>query len=61
MSAGWSKGADIARHEYKGLSKMAYALEDWAEKERQTALEIDRRSMLRGRHSFFHELSETSD
>ena len=59
MSAGWSRGTDIARHEYKGLSKMAYALEDWAEKNRQTALEINRRSRLRGRrHSFFHETSD---
>lgn len=46
MSAAWSRsGTDIARHEYKGLSKMAYALDDWVEKDRQEALEINRRSM----------------
>jgi WD repeat-containing protein 23 len=45
MSAGWSRGTDIARHEYKGLSKMSYGLEDWVEKDRQEALEISRRAM----------------
>ena len=45
MSAGWSRGTDIARHEYKGLSKMTYALDDWVEKDRQEALERNRRSM----------------
>ncbi|KAF8203916.1 WD40-repeat-containing domain protein [Pholiota molesta] len=38
MSAGWESargGTVIARHEYKGLSKMPGALEDWAEKQRQ--------------------------
>ena len=37
MSAGWenrSGGTVIARHEYKGLSKMAGALEDWVEKQK---------------------------
>ena len=36
MSAGWenrSGGTIIARHEYKGLSKMNGALEDWVERE----------------------------
>jgi WD repeat-containing protein 23 len=54
MSAAWSRGTDIARHEYKGLSKMTYALEDWVEKDRQEGLEINKRSMrlamLRGGH-----------
>jgi WD repeat-containing protein 23 len=38
MSAGWESargGTVIARHEYKGLSKMPGALEDWVEKQRQ--------------------------
>lgn len=38
MSAGWESargGTVIARHEYKGLSKMPGALEDWIEKQRQ--------------------------
>ena len=37
MSAGWenmSGGTVIARHEYKGLSKMAGALEDWVERQK---------------------------
>lgn len=36
MSAGWenrSGGTVIARHEYKGLSKMNGALEDWVERQ----------------------------
>ena len=36
MSAGWDNkngGTIIARHEYKGLSKMNGALEDWVERE----------------------------
>ena len=45
MSAGWSRGTDIARHEYKGLSKMTYALDDWVEKDRQEAPEMTRRAM----------------
>ncbi|KDR85616.1 hypothetical protein GALMADRAFT_234583 [Galerina marginata CBS 339.88] len=38
MSAGWENargGTVIARHEYKGLSKLPGALEDWVEKQRQ--------------------------
>lgn len=38
MSAGWESnrgGTVIARHEYKGLSKRPYALEDWVAKETQ--------------------------
>jgi len=50
MSAGWSRGTDIARHEYKGLSKMTYSLEDWVERDQQEASE--RRSMLRGGRQF---------
>lgn len=38
MSVGWESsqvgGSVVARHEWKGLSKMAYSLEDYAEKER---------------------------
>lgn len=37
MSAGWRNGSGgtvIARHEYKGLSKMAGALEDWVERQK---------------------------
>lgn len=37
MSAGWNEGTVIARHEYKGLSKMNGALEDWIEKDRAEA------------------------
>jgi len=35
MSAGWESGRGgsvVARHEWKGLSKMPRALEDWVEK-----------------------------
>lgn len=38
MSVGWESsrvgGSVVARHEWKGLSKMAYSLEDYTEKER---------------------------
>lgn len=39
MSAGWDGGRSVsksivARHEWKGLSKMSYSLEDWGEKQR---------------------------
>lgn len=40
MSAGWenrSGGTVIARHEYKGLSKMTGALEDWVERQKSEA------------------------
>jgi WD repeat-containing protein 23 len=36
MSAGWENGRGgsvVARHEWKGLSKMSRALEDWVEKD----------------------------
>lgn len=42
MSAAWTArpgGTIIARHEWKGLSKMHWKLEDWVEKERQEASE----------------------
>lgn len=37
MSAGWESirgGSVVAKHEWKGLSKMGHSLEDWTEKER---------------------------
>ncbi|KAI6136433.1 WD40 repeat-like protein [Pisolithus sp. B1] len=38
MSVGWDDsrtgGSIVARHEWKGLSKMSYSLEDWTEKQR---------------------------
>lgn len=38
MSVGWEStrvgGSVVARHEWKGLSKMAHSLEDWTEKQR---------------------------
>lgn len=37
MSVGWESsrvgGSTVARHEWKGLSKMAYSLEDFTEKQ----------------------------
>lgn len=38
MSAGWDGGHSlsksvVARHEWRGLSKMSYGLEDWMEKQ----------------------------
>jgi len=38
MSAGWESargGSVVARHEWKGLSKIPGALEDWLEKNKQ--------------------------
>lgn len=38
MSAGWESGrggSRVARHEWKGLSKMGGSLEDWVEKNAQ--------------------------
>ncbi|PPQ77004.1 hypothetical protein CVT25_014821 [Psilocybe cyanescens] len=68
MSAGWESargGTVIARHEYKGLSKMPGALEDWVAKNR---LETDekmkpRRSLLRMPMpgSFYQEEDEDED
>lgn len=37
MSVGWESGrggSTVARHEWKGLSKMTHRLEDWVEKQR---------------------------
>lgn len=38
MSVGWESshvgGSVVARHEWKGLSKMVYSLEDFTEKQR---------------------------
>ena len=51
MSAAWmsnDRGTTIARHEWKGLSKMRYKLEDWVEKERQEAIEVEIGSRLAG-------------
>jgi WD repeat-containing protein 23 len=42
MSAAWDSmrgGTAIARHEWKGLSKMLYKLEDWVEKQEREAEE----------------------
>jgi WD repeat-containing protein 23 len=47
MSAGWESGRTgsiVARHEWKGLSKMRGKLEDWVEKQRQEGQEISGRS-----------------
>ncbi|KAF9469759.1 WD40-repeat-containing domain protein [Collybia nuda] len=46
MSAGWESGRGgsiVARHEWKGLTKMPGALEDWVEKEAQEAIESSER------------------
>lgn len=45
MSAAWSsynEGTSIARHEWKGLSKMHWKLEDWVQKAQQEAFESSR-------------------
>lgn len=58
MSAGWlgtgwgaRESSLIARHEWKGLSKMAYRLQDHVEKQRQEMSDREeraqRRSLLR--------------
>lgn len=47
MSAGWESGRGgsiVARHEWKGLSKMPGALEDWVEKRNQEQSEITSRA-----------------
>ncbi|KAH9486363.1 LEC14B-like protein [Psilocybe cubensis] len=52
MSAGWENargGTVIARHEYKGLSKMPGALEDWVEKNRLETEETENRPRRSGR------------
>ena len=43
MSAAWEGargGSIVARHEWKGLSKMPGALEDWVEKKKLERLEL---------------------
>lgn len=52
MSAAWDNyhgGTVVARHEYKGLSKMAYSLEDHVERER---LEREERSSSQRRRIY---------
>ncbi|KAJ7069044.1 WD40 repeat-like protein [Mycena belliarum] len=49
MSAGWENGrggSRVARHEWKGLSKMGGALEDWVEKKTQEGEGARRSSRL---------------
>ncbi|OJA12343.1 hypothetical protein AZE42_02787 [Rhizopogon vesiculosus] len=51
MSAGWDGGRSssksiVARHEWKGLPKMSYSLQNWEEKQR---LERNERAARRGR------------
>ncbi|KAF9531828.1 WD40-repeat-containing domain protein [Crepidotus variabilis] len=47
MSAGWGEeGTAIARHEYKGLSKMGGVLEDWIEKHRAETTQALGRSQV---------------
>jgi len=44
ISAAWSSaegGSHIARHEWKGLSKMGGRIEDWAQKQREEELEFE--------------------
>lgn len=51
MSVGWESGrggSTVARHEWKGLSKMSHKLEDWGEKKRLERAE--RRRQTRTRH-----------
>lgn len=52
MSVGWEGshvgGSVVARHEWKGLSKMSHSLEDWTEKLR---VEGQTRRMTRRRMS----------
>lgn len=46
ISAAWSSaegGSHIARHEWKGLSKMSGQLEDWVQKQQQEEPEMNRR------------------
>jgi len=50
LSAGWESGhggSIVARHEWKGLSKMPGALEDWVEKSTQEQRESSRRRSTR--------------
>lgn len=49
MSVGWESsrygGSIVARHEWKGLSKMAYSLEDFTEKQRTESAQKAARRM----------------
>jgi DDB1- and CUL4-associated factor 11 len=57
MSAGWenmSGGTVIARHEYKGLSKMAGALEDWVERQKSETSETSNGLRRSSRHERRH-------
>ena len=47
LSAAWGAHGDstVARHEWKGLTKTAGALEDWVEKNRQESSERTARRM----------------
>ncbi|KAF9444600.1 WD40 repeat-like protein [Macrolepiota fuliginosa MF-IS2] len=50
ISAAWSSaegGSHIARHEWKGLSKMAGSLEDWAQKQREEGNEVENKRRRR--------------
>ncbi|KAF9270723.1 WD40 repeat-like protein [Marasmius fiardii PR-910] len=50
MSAAWEgsrSGSTLARHDWKGLSKMAGSLEDWNEKRKQEQAEISHSSRTR--------------
>jgi DDB1- and CUL4-associated factor 11 len=43
ISAAWESqrhGSTLARHEFKGLSKMSYSLEDWEQKRRDEGAEV---------------------
>lgn len=52
MSVGWEGrrvGSVVARHEWKGLSKLSHSLEDWVDKQKaesQARLETRRRSQV---------------
>ncbi|THV01435.1 WD40 repeat-like protein [Dendrothele bispora CBS 962.96] len=50
ISAAWESlrlGSTLARHEWKGLSKMANSLPDWNQKEEEEKAELERRSVRR--------------
>lgn len=52
MSAAWDqsvRGTAIARHEWKGLSKLRGRLEDWVDKEEEEAEEEFRKRSVRNR------------
>lgn len=46
ISAAWSStegGSHVARHEWKGFSKMSGGLEDWVQKQQEEEPEMNRR------------------